>query len=226
MPSGYGAGTYGSGDYGEAVAVAAEAELLFSEPIIDAMEVVMTDDLTTYINSLAQMFEEVEDLARDAANGAVGWSSIVDLDRIPNKGLPYIAQFLGTGTVQGLTDDDQRARIRAETNLLRGTVSQMTLAAQLHLTGSKTVVFRERDPAACATEPAYGLTIITYTSETPDPSQTLADIIAQKPAGLVLRYVTATGQDYQSLFVNNTTYQVVFTKYTTYQGVVEDKPGT
>jgi hypothetical protein len=224
--SGYGDGLYGSGDYGEAVALAAEPYNQFAEPVIDAMDAVMTDNLATYIRALGQQFEEVEDLARDTSNGQVGWSVIVDLDRIDNKGLPYIAQFLGTGVMQGIPDEQQRERIKAETNLARGTVSQIMLAARLHLTGNKTVIFRERDAAACAAEPAYGLTIITYDNETPDPNLTLSDIMAQKPAGIVLRYVVATGQDYEQLWEHYSSYQSVFNNYTSYQGVVEDKPGT
>jgi hypothetical protein len=228
----YGMGYYGSGFYrGFRVAAPVEPATpeeyvnTFPDPIIDAMNVVMTDDFMIYIRAVGEMFKEVEFLARDTLNGEVGWSVLVDLNRIPNKGLPYIAQFLGTGVVPGLTDEEQRDRIRASTNLERGTVDQIKRAAALHLTGRKTVVFRERDHAACPAEPPYGLTIITYASETPDPAQTLKDIIAQKPAGIVLRYVTATGQDYDQLYHNNASYGVVYTKYATYQGVVEDQPG-
>jgi hypothetical protein len=229
----YGMGYYGSGFYRGFREAAPPAQFApeeyvntYPDPIIDAMHVVMTDDFEIYIKALGEMFKEIEFLARDTANGETGWSVILDLDRIPNKGLPYIAQFLGTGVIPGITDAEQRERIRASTNLERGTANQLRRAAALHLTGRKVVLFRERDHAACASEPPYGLTIITYADETPDPAQTLLDIMSQKPAGIVLRYVTATGQDYEQLFHNNASYGVVYTKYATYQGVVEDEPGT
>jgi hypothetical protein len=64
----------------------------------------------------------------------------------------------------------------------------------------------------------------TYATATQTPGY--AALLAQKPAGIVLRYVIAQGQDYQSLYLNNASYQVVFTNYATYQGVVQSAPGT
>jgi hypothetical protein len=95
----------------------------------------------------------------------------------------------------------------------------MTAAAQLHLTGTKTVFFRERYGGA------YRLQVLTYLSQTPDSTLVLKELMAQKPAGIILTYTVLAGQDYQLLFTNNATYQIVYDKYPTYQGVLSDTPG-
>lgn len=89
-------------------------------------------------------------------------------------------------------------------------------------------MFRERDGAAVGypgtPDYAYCLTVITYTSETPDPAATHAALLTQKPGGIRLNYLTADGQDYTSLKTNNATYQVVLDSYLTYTGVLTDIP--
>jgi hypothetical protein len=92
-------------------------------------------------------------------------------------------------------------------------------AAQLHLTGTKIVFFRERYGGA------YRLQVLTYTVQTPNPTLVEKELMAQKPAGIILTYTVLAGQDYQLLYLNNATYQVVYDKYPTYQGVMSDTPG-
>jgi hypothetical protein len=175
------------------------------------------------------MFQIVEDYSRDQIiNGKIapGWSQLLDLDRAPAEALGWMGQFVGVPLLQGLSDAAQRARIRAVGGWNRGTPASIIAAAQQYLTGAKTVILRERDPVASPVEPAYGLTVITYTSQTPNSAQVLAALQAQKPAGLLLNYQVKTGQDYQSLYVNHPTYSNVYGSYLTYQGVVVDQPGT
>jgi hypothetical protein len=194
----------------------------YADRIISELSVV-TDgnpDFQVYISSLAQMFEEITSYARDTDNGQVGWSVALDLNRIPTTGLPWLAQFVGAQTIQGLSDADQRTWIRAATNQKRGTVQSMMTAAQLHLTGTKFVILRERSGSP------WQLIVVTKTSETPTPSLTLADMMAVKPAGIILTHSVLSGNDYQLVFQNNATYAILFAKYTTYQGMLNDVPGT
>jgi hypothetical protein len=182
--------------------------------------------LLVYLGGLLNpTLQEVEDYAADTPTRP-GWAGIMTVDDAPTKALPWLAQFVGVQLEPGLSDADQRDRIRSTDGWKRGTRASIIGAAKQYLTGDKLVIIRERDPAACATEPAYGLTVITYASETPDSAKVLAAILAQKPAGIVLNYVVASGQDYESVFENFATYQALKNAYATYQGVATDTPGT
>lgn len=183
--------------------------------------------LAYYVDVFGQMFQIVEDYSRDdQVADAPGWSVILDINRAPSSALAWLAQFVGVQLQVGLSDAAQRARIQGTDGWRRGSPASMVAAAQQYLTGAKTVIMRERDPVACPSQPAYGLTIITYTSQTPDSAKVLAALIAQKPAGIVLNYRTAAGQDYQSLVTHHALYSNVFADYVTYQGIVTDEPGT
>lgn len=177
--------------------------------------------LANYIGALSDiLFQPIDDLAKDGENGEPGWSIVLDLDRIPDEGLPYIAQFIGVEFPSALTPAQMRERIETTDGWNRGTKDSIVGALQPYLTGSQTVIFRERRTSA------YTLEVVTYASETPDSAAALAAMMAQKPAGIVLTYNVRTGQDYQSMYLNNATYQTLFTNYATYQGVVEATPGT
>jgi hypothetical protein len=180
--------------------------------------------LAQFCAAIGAMPQPLADIVRDSPDGP-GWSSVMDVDRCPGYGLGWLAQLAGVTLPSGLDDTAQRDRIRSTDGMKRGSLGALIGAAQQHLTGAKTVIVRERDPVACPSEPAYGITVITYTSQTPDSAQTLADILLQKPAGLVLNYAVHDGQDYESLYVNHPDYDDVHTTYATYEGVVTDQPG-
>lgn len=188
--------------------------------IKDAMTPVLTSDFMTYIEAACESISELDALVRDTDNG-IGWSSILDVDRVPAKALPWLAQLVGVITVMGISDAEQRARVKAHGNWKRGSPDAIKAATQLHLTGTKTVILRERFGGS-----AWQLVIVTRTSETPNPTQTLADILEQKPAGVVLTYNVLSGQDFESLYVNHPDFADVYADYLTFEGVVEDLPGT
>jgi hypothetical protein len=205
------------------------AERLYAElaPVTFA-EAELDYPLAKYVAALGAMFQVVEDYSRDQLIGddfAPGWSQLLDLSRAPTVGLTWLAQFIGVAVTAGLSDAQQRAQIAAVGGWNRGTPATIAAAAGLYLTGNKTVIFRERDAIACPTQPAYGLTVITFVSETPNPTATEAAIRAQKPAGIVLNYETLVGQDFENLYLNNPDFQGVYTTYTTFQGVLDDDPG-
>lgn len=184
--------------------------------IEEAMSTVMTDDFSVYVQALCECIREVDDLVRDSDAGT-GWSSILDLQRIPVEGLPWLAQWIGVAAITGLSEQQQRDRIAAHANWKRGSVGAIIASAQLHLTGNKTVILRERFGGS-----AWQLVIITNTSETPDAAQTLRDILEQKPAGIVLTYNVLDGQDFQQLLTDHPTFQNVFADYATFENVLED----
>lgn len=174
-------------------------------------------DLDVFVGALALPFEEVNGYVRDSDAGP-GWSMFLDVDRCPFKALPWLAQIVGVTLPSDVTDGQARALIRATGGFQRGTVAAIRGAAQPLLTGTQTVIVEER------TDSAYTLTVITYTSETPDPAAVEAAIRAQKPAGLVLTYLNVAGQTYRELLTNHPTYQDVLDTYSTYRDVRDDTP--
>jgi Phage tail protein (Tail_P2_I) len=175
--------------------------------------------LAIFIDALGVMFQETDDWASDDEGGEPGWSILVDINRAPVKALPWLAQFIGVTLPKGLPEADQRALIKDAGGWRRGTPASMRAAIQPLLTGSGTVIFRERFGGA------YRLAVKTYASETPDPAAVQRALLSQKPAGIILTYTAAPGQDYEQVNNLHPNYQDVFTDYPTYQGVAEDQPG-
>lgn len=150
---------------------------------------------------------EVFDPPGDVPPGA----PLLDVDLCPDWALPWLAQIVGVSVPSGATADQARALIRDVAGWQRGTPAALRAATQAFLTGSKTVVFRERDGG----DP-YALEVVTLTSETPDPARTLAALLAQKPGGLVLRYRQVDVWDYQSMTDAGGTYATQSSQYRDY----------
>jgi hypothetical protein len=110
--------------------------------------------------------------------------------------------------------------LRDRLSWMRGTPAAMVAAAQTELTGAKRVVLRER-----FTGDPWKINVVTFTSETTDPSKVLDKLLSQKPAGIVLTHTVVDGQDYQILLDNHATYSDVLSTYATYGGVLLDVPG-
>lgn len=172
--------------------------------------------LARYCGSIGAMFQPVADVARDTVDGP-GWSSVVDVDRAPDEWLAWLAQFVGVTLVPGTTPAEQRERINSTDGFRRGTVAAIRSAAQLHLTGSRTVLITERLDGD-----AYALAVRTLDTETPDPTATAADILAAKPAGLVLDYADLTGQTYDAVHVTYDDYEDVRDTFANYEALRAD----
>jgi hypothetical protein len=153
-------------------------------------------DLEAYIGALGVMFENVQEMVSDG-KGSPSWSQIFDSDNAPTDALGWLAQWVGVDLDRrsSFEADDvywsrQRAKIKAHLGFERGSLGAIRAAAQLWLTGSKTVFIQERDGTA------YTLTVITRTAETPDPDAVLRELLKQKPAGIILNYVVAAGRTF------------------------------
>ena len=163
--------------------------------------------------------QPVEDIVRDdVVNDAPGWSIIVDVDRAPYVGLPWLGQFVGVTTPDKLMTEDEsehdarsRDYIRNTGGFDRGTLASIIGATQQNLTGSKTVILFERYQGS-----AYKLRVVTFTEETPSPATTLADILAQKPGGIVLTYDIIAKKTYDSLDLAFATYNLLDAGFATY----------
>lgn len=132
----------------------------------------------TYVTAIGVMFDRFE-FVRDTPQ-TVGYGSLLDVDRAAVESLGWLGMFSGVVTNTALPDGDQREQVDATEGFHRGTLDAITRAAQRHLTGSRRVTIFERNGGD-----AYAVRVITYSSETPDPVQTVRDIVAAKPVGLI-----------------------------------------
>lgn len=170
----------------------------FAEELYDKIKVTESEsaDLSAYCDSIGQMFKEIEQLAREDADGNLPWAKITDpelafselTDPLSTYALLWLAQLAGVRVPIGLADrDSMRQIIELAEARRRGTVEYMVEVAQRLLTGDKFVFVIERDGSA------YQLSIVTRTSETPDEDAVRAALLAVKPAGIVLTYTVSSG---------------------------------
>lgn len=162
---------------------------------------IMSPDLATFIDGVAAMFADAEYWSRDRTlddgSELPGWAILFDVDN-PDQtyaGLRWMAQLVGETVPQQVPLDLARQQIHDQPHKRRGTRDSIVNNARVTLTGAQTVILRERDATVTPGEPAYGLTVITYTDQTPDPAATEAAIRAVLPAGIVLNYETLGGWD-------------------------------
>jgi hypothetical protein len=123
------------------------AEELYArhEPLWYA-EVANNYALKKFFAALGVMFQEVEDLARDQTEESSqlnprivppiihpGWSVLLDVDRVPDKGLGYLGQFVGVPLDPQLSPEKQRERIRSAEGWHRGQPASFIAAAEQYL---------------------------------------------------------------------------------------------
>lgn len=136
------------------------------------------------LGAVGSMYQDLDDLIRDSDAGP-GWSGLFDLWAVKSDGLAYLAQYRGVRLRAGLSDERQRERVISTDGMLRGGRVALEGAARQYLTGDQHVNFIERSGSA------WQITVVTRTSETPDPDQVEAALLEQKPAGIVLTYVVS-----------------------------------
>jgi hypothetical protein len=146
------------------------------------------NSLHIYLGGLSDpLFQLVEDWASDTDNDEPGYSLLVDATRVPNEGIAWLAQFVGVTLTQGLTYAQQREQLTGLASWKRGTIDAFKNAPLPWLSGTQTVIVKERD-----TSP-YHLLVYTLASETIDQNAVLRALLSQKPAGLVLQYIVYSG---------------------------------
>lgn len=198
----------------------------FTQDVLDSLAPMLYAEsqtgnaLTAYIGGLCSVFELVEEWASDTSEH-IGWSLILDVDRCPNEALPWLAQIVGLTLPPGLIPADQRQQIKDVANWKRGTLNAIKAAPAPYLIGNKTVIVRERYNGTTQDAPYY-IEVITYQAETPNPAAVEAAIRAQKAAGVILTYVNAIGQDWQSVKDHYATWQDVKNHYPTWADVKAD----
>lgn len=196
-----------------------------TQRIYDAVSPLATPDpdsgwpLLAYINALGEMFQDGADLMENGPNDEPGWSIILDIDRIPDVGLPYLAQFIGMHFYTGITYSTMRQQIRDHISWQRGTPASIQAAVRLFLTGTQTVQMTERD-----TSP-YHFNVAIWASEAPASTVALVAYVNQfaKPAGLQWTLTVNPGSPpsvtYSQIYVRGDLYSTIYTNYQTYADI-------
>jgi hypothetical protein len=200
-----------------------------ADRLVERHEVWLTPDLETFLRSIASMLEEVEAFAFDVLdeNGDPtydGWTALLDPDRAPAKALPYLAQYVGERLPVGISEAAAREWIKDAPNQRRGTPLSIFQAAQRKLTGQRRVSMIERYGPAGVDDPDW-LTVITYTSETPDVDGTVADLFSVMPADIILQYEVRAGQSWADVKLAYATWNAVAAHYPTWGDVTIDIVG-
>lgn len=156
--------------------------------------------------------QQVEDIIRDTDDGP-GWSIVMDADRCPEEWLGWLGQFAGVRLLAGLSEADQRARVKGTDGFNRGSPGAMEAAAAQYLTDLKRVFLIERFPTP------YRMTVTTITDETPDAAAVERAVMDQKPAGIILTYLVVDGDDYATLPAIYTSYEDLLDSKSSYAEV-------
>jgi hypothetical protein len=175
------------------------------------------DIFTNFIGAASQAFAQMDALAHGDETKPP-WSILMDIDNIPDEGLQWFGQFVGTVVNPNLTYNEQRQQIRDRAGWQRGTPNAIINAVRALLTGTQTVSLIERDTSA------YHFNVATYGDETPDQNLVLLAIQHNKPAGLQFTYSIiggspSTAQTYENLFIDEPTYAGVYADDQTYEDV-------
>lgn len=184
----------------------------------------LTDDLADYVNAVGWMFRTVE-LYTSADDEEENWGILFDPDEAPAEALPYLAMFVGERLPTGMPSNLARERIRDTPNQFRGTLYSIFRTAQRTLTGSRTVQIKERN-STLGTDDPDRLTVITYTQETPNSAQVLADLKTVVPADIVLDYQVLAGQTWADVATANANWTAVATADPTWDALAGQQPGT
>ena len=176
--------------------------------------------LATWCQGIGQMFDEIEDLVRDTPEG-IGWSKVVDINRTPDKWVDWMTQFVGQLLFPNDDTETRKDRIVSRDTFNRGSVPAFRAALRRTLTGNRQVIFNERQNGS-----AWRLGVITFVSETPDEEASRAEMLTQKPGGIVLNYTVADEYNYKMLRESYDDYGEVIDLRQTYMALRDNPPET
>lgn len=197
--------------------------MTWADDAVDAVAPWWTLDLETYVRSVMTIFAETELFASDMldADGNLtfaGWSILLDPDRIPAYGLPYLAQWVGERLPLGLAEADARQWIKDAPNQWRATPYSVARAAQRQLTGSKLVMIRERSHLDLTPDSDY-IAVQTFTANTPNPAAVLMELRKVIPADIVLDFQTVAGATWADVAIGFSTWAALSSSYSTWADV-------
>jgi hypothetical protein len=156
----------------------------------------------------------------DPDTSVTGTCELVNAAACPRPYLGWLGWLVGIN-IDGIADPFVRVAIgNAAATQRRGSKGSIRDAVQRTLTGSKSCrVYWNLS----GTEP-YLLTVITFTSQTPDSVATLEAALSEKPAGLDLELQTVDGTTYAEINANFSDYAEVTATFPTYTDMTEYVP--
>jgi len=203
-------------------------------------------DLNHYVGGIGELFQEIEDYAANTETD-VGWSPLLDVDRIPTKGLDWLAQFVGVQLDHDATDDDLRQQIRGHDRWGRGTALSIIGEASHWVPEGSQLYMSERNsnpwhvtfimvdqPTTSQTygdvydlHDSYHKVRAYYSSYQPlyqgirgDWEKVKESLEANKPAGIQYTYITTLTTIYMAIYMLTASYQAIYDTYLTYQALM------
>lgn len=148
----------------------------------------------------------------DPATSVTGGCELADPWAAPRWALEWLGWLIGVPTT-GIPAVDLRATLADAASVRRGgSIGAIHAAAQRTLTGSRKVRVYSN---LSGTDP-YLITVITATSQTPNPVATLAAVWDEKPAGVDLQLQVIAGSTYDELAAAWPTYSDLAAEFATY----------
>lgn len=149
-----------------------------------------------------------------------GWQILLDPEKCPAVALPYLAQYVGARLTPAMSEAEQRGAISEPQGFGRGTPAAIVAVAKRRLTGTKTVLLVE-----FYTGLAYRMKLVTLESETPEPAETLRDILReQKPIGIRLFFNISPDWTWNELAEEQATWDDVAEEFATWDAVIAHSP--
>jgi hypothetical protein len=146
--------------------------------------VALIDDVC---EALLSPLDPLDDVVRGDEDGFhPPFALAVHGEHAPRWVLPWLANLVGVEWHEAPSEELRRL-ILERPAFRRGTTAAIVAAAEATLTGSRYVLAVERD-----TSP-WKMGVVTLASETPDPAETLRQMLRQKPFGIVLTHTVADG---------------------------------
>ncbi len=147
-----------------------------------------------FIAVLTAPIEVIAEAVREDDDDRPGFSLFMDIETCRIEFLPWLIQLRGVKATPGLSEEAARDEGRKAEGLRRGTmtgpagVGSMEKAAARHTASQDPALVRVFDRVG---NDPYATTVVTRTSDTPDPAQTLADILSDKVIGEVVQHVVS-----------------------------------
>lgn len=143
--------------------------------------------LGALVHAITSPMEWLDSLVRDSDTHRA-WGKALDPDYAPAPVLGWLAQLPGVQLLPSDAEAQRRARITAAAGFRRGMPQAMIDEVKPTLTGTQYASVLQQVGGA-----RWAMTLITLSAETPNAATTYAAALRQKPAGINLTHVVATG---------------------------------
>jgi hypothetical protein len=143
--------------------------------------------LAALVSALSGPGEFYETFVRETT-GYAAHGRLMDPDTAPAGALAWLGQFAGVSFLPSDTEATQRSRVKTAAGFYRGTPQAMLDEVKPTLTGTQYASVLQQVSGS-----RWAMSLITLSTETPDPTATITAALRQKPAGIALTHVVTTG---------------------------------